>query len=179
MSVASEFPPVVIIPDRARRTGGAPVAPGRRHLCSVGDDSAAAAVLAPNAARVTELFPSARPLRSLASVETAAGSALVADLQPAPLRLTRRGVMAIAMLVAVVGALLLAVAHASVGGAATAPSAGPISVSSVQVHGGDTLWSIARVIAPGRDPRIVVDELIARNHLDTVALTPGQTLKVK
>jgi len=36
---------------------------------------------------------------------------------------------------------------------------------SYTVKPGDTLWSIARRIAPGQDPRPVVDELIADNHL--------------
>jgi hypothetical protein len=36
---------------------------------------------------------------------------------------------------------------------------------SYTVRPGDTLWSIARRIAPGRDPRPVVDQLIAENHL--------------
>jgi len=40
------------------------------------------------------------------------------------------------------------------------------------------LWSIAARVAPGRDPRAVVDNLRSLNHLQSVALTPGQTLKV-
>ncbi|HZD69989.1 MAG TPA: LysM peptidoglycan-binding domain-containing protein [Actinomycetes bacterium] len=36
---------------------------------------------------------------------------------------------------------------------------------SYTVRPGDTLWSIALRIAPGRDPRPLVDRLIAYNHL--------------
>ncbi len=36
---------------------------------------------------------------------------------------------------------------------------------SYTVRAGDTLWSIASRVAPGRDPRLVVDQLIAYNHL--------------
>ena len=36
---------------------------------------------------------------------------------------------------------------------------------SYTVKPGDTLWSIARRIAPGQDPRPVVERLIADNHL--------------
>jgi LysM repeat protein len=46
------------------------------------------------------------------------------------------------------------------------------------VQPGDTLWSIAGEVAPGRDPRRVVEQIRRSNHLDSVSLTPGQTLKV-
>jgi hypothetical protein len=36
---------------------------------------------------------------------------------------------------------------------------------SYTVQAGDTLWSIALRVAPGRDPRPLVDQLIADNHL--------------
>jgi hypothetical protein len=36
---------------------------------------------------------------------------------------------------------------------------------SYTVQPGDTLWSLALRIAPGRDPRPLVDQLIADNHL--------------
>ncbi len=36
---------------------------------------------------------------------------------------------------------------------------------SYTVKPGDTLWSIARRVAPGQDPRPVVEDLIAENHL--------------
>lgn len=43
------------------------------------------------------------------------------------------------------------------------------------VKPGDTLWGIARRIAPGRDPRPVIDKLIDENHL-TGTLKAGQSL---
>lgn len=46
---------------------------------------------------------------------------------------------------------------------------------SYTVKQGDTLWSIARRIAPGQDPRLVVDELIADNHLQG-SLQAGQAI---
>ena len=48
---------------------------------------------------------------------------------------------------------------------------------SYTVKPGDTLWSIARRIAPGQDPRPVVDELINENHLRG-SLQAGQALEV-
>lgn len=46
------------------------------------------------------------------------------------------------------------------------------------VRSGDTLWTIATELAPGRDPRLVVDALVQANHVDPGALVPGQALVV-
>ena len=45
------------------------------------------------------------------------------------------------------------------------------------VQPGDTLWSIARRVAPGQDPRPVVDGLIAANDLRG-GLQAGQELSI-
>jgi Tfp pilus assembly protein FimV len=45
------------------------------------------------------------------------------------------------------------------------------------VQPGDTLWSIARRMAPGRDPRPVVDAMVEANHLHG-GLQAGQELSV-
>ena len=45
------------------------------------------------------------------------------------------------------------------------------------VESGDTLWSIARRVAPGRDPRPVVDALVEANDLRG-GIQAGQELSV-
>jgi hypothetical protein len=45
------------------------------------------------------------------------------------------------------------------------------------VQPGDTLWGIARQVAPGRDPRPVVDEIVEANDLRG-GLQAGQELVV-
>ena len=53
----------------------------------------------------------------------------------------------------------------------------PASRVSYVVESGDTLWSIARRVAPSRDPRPVVDGLIEANDLRG-GLQAGQELSI-
>ena len=46
------------------------------------------------------------------------------------------------------------------------------------VRQGDTLWSIARHVSPGVDPRSIVDSLSADNGISAGELVPGQVLVV-
>jgi LysM repeat protein len=46
------------------------------------------------------------------------------------------------------------------------------------VREGDTLWSIARRLAPEGDPRPIVDELATANRIDAGSIVPGQALVV-
>jgi LysM repeat protein len=53
-----------------------------------------------------------------------------------------------------------------------------VAAHRVVVRPGDTLWAIAERVAPGQDPRPVVDAMVAVNNMDPGALVPGQTLLV-
>lgn len=53
-----------------------------------------------------------------------------------------------------------------------------VSRASYVVRQGDTLWTIARKLAPESDPRPVVDLISAMNGVDAGRLVPGQTLVV-
>lgn len=63
---------------------------------------------------------------------------------------------------------------------ALGPGGEPARVSSARyvVRQGDTLWSIAERLAPGEDPRPVVDALTSANDLEPRSLVPGQALVV-
>jgi nucleoid-associated protein YgaU len=61
---------------------------------------------------------------------------------------------------------------------AGADGAGLASRSSYVVREGDTLWSIAKGVSPGEDPRPLVDAIASANGVDPGAIVPGQTLVV-
>lgn len=184
MSVATEFPPAALIPARARqlpRAGTAApraerprqwlVPPGERCAPSGGRRKGSRRGAGWVARPSVRLITSSRRPAQLAPVGVKAER-----LQPRPLRLTRRGVVAIALGVVAVGGLLLLVAHLSAGSSAAAVVTPPGAVVTVQP--GDTLWSIAGQVAPGRDPRGVIERIRESNDLTSVSLIPGQTLKV-
>jgi LysM repeat protein len=97
-----------------------------------------------------------------------------ADAGTAPLRLTRRGVVVLTVAVLALGVALIWLARLS----SPQPAAVAPAPHAVTVQPGDTLWSIASRVAPGRDPRAEVAALQRRNHLDGVQLLPGQVLRV-
>ncbi len=91
-----------------------------------------------------------------------------------PVRLTARG-----RAVLVAGLVLLLLAAFSLGrtGAEGATDAGAApQVRTVTVAPGETLWGIATRIAPGQDPRPVVDQLRRLNDLPGADLRAGQQL---
>jgi hypothetical protein len=93
----------------------------------------------------------------------------------AGLRLTRRG--RAVLLLALVVLLLAAFSLGRVGSQAAprgARQAAPLAQTTV--HQGETLWSVARRVAPGTDPRAVVRRLQELNHLDGAGVRAGQQL---
>jgi hypothetical protein len=87
-------------------------------------------------------------------------------------RMRVRWARVIAIVLVVAGALLVAPGLARGDG----PDRPAPRVTYV-VESGDTLWSIARRVAPGRDPRPVVDGLIEANDLRG-GLQAGQELSI-
>ena len=77
---------------------------------------------------------------------------------------------AVAVVAVLAGGWLRPSAHAAI--------SEPARRDSYVVREGDTLWSIARRLASGTDPRRVVDELVRANGVDPGSLVPGQTLVV-
>lgn len=143
-------------------------------------------------ATVTPLHPAARPaahpaVRAAARREAAGprpALRLVAAPQPAPvapLRLTRRGRALLRLLVllaavAIVGAGVLALQ----GSAAAGQDAGRAPVVTYHVVlPGETLWSIARQVAPGEDARGTVARIVELNALPGAQVYVGQRIALE
>jgi nucleoid-associated protein YgaU len=114
---------------------------------------------------------------SVARAATVSDVLNVATQRPtAHLRLTRRG-RVVVLLVAL--ALTLA-AFTLIGGpaASTASAHHPVAATII-VQPGQTLWDVARAVAPHSDPRVVVAEITELNDLsDPGAIRPGQPIFV-
>jgi hypothetical protein len=114
--------------------------------------------------------PQRRPTTSLRRPAVAAGRARVATRA----MYWRRRFAVAALVIGLV--LVMAQAGAALGG--DSPPATPErrpALVSVVVRPGDSLWSIARRLAPSSDPRPVVDALVAARHGAT--LEPGETVE--
>ncbi|HEY2266756.1 MAG TPA: LysM peptidoglycan-binding domain-containing protein [Streptosporangiaceae bacterium] len=102
------------------------------------------------------------------------------DAAEPPLRLTRRGriVVAVAavLLVAVISLLAAGVAQATSHGAA--PRAARQNLVQVVVRPGQTLWSVAESADPEQDTRVVVQQIIDLNSLNSTTVPAGRQLWV-
>jgi LysM repeat protein len=96
----------------------------------------------------------------------------------APLRLTRRG----RVVVAVAAALLLAALSLVVAGSAlatshaTPPRGGEQRLTQVTVLPGQSLWSVAEAADPDADTRLVIQQIINLNGLTGDTIVAGQRL---
>ncbi len=100
----------------------------------------------------------------------------------APLRLTRRGrFVFFGVPLILLAALLLSFSGFLNAPAKASESAAELSLTptvSVTVKSGESLWAIAGTVAPERDPRDVVADIVQLNNLDAARVVPGQTLFV-
>lgn len=100
--------------------------------------------------------------------------------RPTRLRLTLRGRRVLAVLAALPAVVAVSVAMISGGAALASRDAGAVSSSftRVTVSSGESLWTIAQDVAPGADPRDVVDAIVRLNSLEGVTLQAGQSLAI-
>ena len=110
----------------------------------------------------------------------AARSGRPRDTPVAPLRLTRRGrvvvALAAALLVTLVSLLLAGVAQATNHG--PSPRAARQNLVQVIVRPGQSLWSVAESADPDQDTRAVIQQIIDLNSLNGDTVFAGQQLWV-
>lgn len=93
------------------------------------------------------------------------------------LRLTRRGrLVAFSASVAALGAIVIGAGQVA-GASGSEASNSPVP-QVVVVQAGETLWGIAREVAPGSDPRGIVRQIRQMNDLGTTPVVPGQSIVV-
>ena len=111
-----------------------------------------------------------------------AGQSKAGQSKQAPLRLTRRGrFVFFGVPLILLAALILSFSGFLNAPAKAADSADQLSVTptvSVTVQPGESLWAIAGSVAPERDPRDVVADIVQLNNLDAARVMPGQRLFV-
>lgn len=105
-----------------------------------------------------------------------AGARLTVSESRGPLRLTRRGRFAVVLLLAVLA--LVAFSLGRVSTEASTDQGSRLPVRTVVVQPGETLWQVAREVAPGVDPRVTVDRIIELNALPDAAVAAGQEIAV-
>jgi LysM repeat protein len=98
----------------------------------------------------------------------------------APLRLTRRGrFVFFGLPLILLAGLILSFSGFLNAPAKASESAAELSLTptvTVTVQPGESLWAIAGSVAPERDPRDVVADIVQLNNLEAARVLPGQTL---
>ncbi|MGH3691908.1 MAG: LysM peptidoglycan-binding domain-containing protein [Microbacterium sp.] len=116
----------------------------------------------------------------MSSISFSTAAVIPASKRPSTrLRLTTRGRAVLLAFASVPLAIGIAFAALS-GGSAIASGAdtAAVSVETVTVMPGDTLWSIATGVAPDADPRDVIGDISRMNLLRGGEIQIGQTLAI-
>ncbi|MFJ6534443.1 LysM peptidoglycan-binding domain-containing protein [Microbacterium sp. NPDC091662] len=116
----------------------------------------------------------------MSSISLSTAAVIPASTRPSTrLRLTTRGRAVLLAFASVPLAIGIAFAALSGGSAiASGADSAAVSVETVTVMPGDTLWSIATSVAPDADPRDVIGEISRMNLLRGGELQIGQTLAI-
>jgi hypothetical protein len=115
-----------------------------------------------------------------ASFPAASSAARAVPARPAAprLRITARGRLVLAVLIALPLVIVAMMVGFGSGGAVAGRDAAATSFEYVTVQPGQSLWGLAESIAPEADPADVVAELMNLNQLPSADLEPGDRLAV-
>jgi len=130
---------------------------------------------------VRKTFPKVLPAAGVKTMSTYAASFNTFNATTIPSGLNRRGRLARFLVVLSLAVILLAgFAFAAGAGDVVADSAEASATSYVvlTVGSGDSIWSIARAVADGRDVRSVVDAIVTANSLSNGDVSAGQKIRV-
>ena len=183
--------PALVAAAPVRPASARPVSAGGVADRTVGPGGRGPQSVAPVTARRDAVRPGARPARTdgLAVVRPVRGGCSAEGsgprpagqgdrFEPAPLRLTERGRRVVAGLSIAIGLCIAAGTVVTIEVQGADGGLELAGASTVVVQPGDTLWSIARSVAPDEDPRAVVDAIVDLNGLDSVDLLPGAELQL-
>jgi hypothetical protein len=124
-------------------------------------------------------FESARALHLVSVPAHSLCSGRASQRVTSPVRLTRRGRIAVLVLLALLALLATTLGFVLSSGSAAAGGPGAaVGSSIVVVQPGDTLWSIAARANPNADPRVLVQRIIDVNALPGADVQPGQELSL-
>lgn len=96
--------------------------------------------------------------------------------QRSHLKMTARGRAVVLGLVATPLVLVGLAMGINAGGATATSSSTPLQ--TVTVTSGETLWQVARHLAPNADPRDVIIDIMNVNNLKSADIVPGEELKI-
>jgi len=126
-------------------------------------------------------FPTAAPVRPAPARARSRSTARRGTPGPRPaLTLTRRGRIALGVVLSVpFAATLMVVGSLSADAGTSDSSIGIVSATgTVVVQPGESLWQIARQVAPHSDPRETLMAIRELNGLGSDTVVPGQSLVV-
>jgi len=179
-------------PENGRPQGAPVTVPGPRRPADVrqsGDVHRPGDTGQPDAFRRPGDGPRPEEVRRAGSGQGQRHSAGAPDTRPAPrrntVRLTRRGRLVVTLMLTAVSLSLMVLAWLAIAARAAqaadggqSPGAVYQNLTSVVVHPGQTLWSIASQAEPTADPRAVMQQIIDLNSLRGTSVVPGQRLWV-
>jgi hypothetical protein len=129
--------------------------------------------LLPSPRPASEPRRSDRPQLVLVPAPTPAGRAAGSAVQ-----LTRRGRVVILLVLVAVGVALMMALTGLVGGAAAGTGPAHPATRTIVVQPGQTLWSIARDVAPNADRRETIARIIQLNALPASGVSAGERIAV-
>jgi hypothetical protein len=132
---------------------------------------------------VRKTFPKVLPAAGVKTMSTYAASFNgfnAMNTTTIPSGLNRRGRLARTLVVLSLAVVLLAgfAFQAGAGDVVSASDSQSTSYVVLTVGSGDSIWSIARTVADGRDVRSVVDAIVTANSLSDGNVTAGQKIRV-